>query len=210
MNPYRRQGDPGGRMLDRRLDQLYSSLDDLAARLRTAVAQAVGESLGGLVRDAVLSALARLAGNPPDSEPVPTPSRRWYEPGGWDEGDTERGGPPLWTDDGGGEGEPEPYDEPEPAPPHRLALTASAGLQAAAWCLRSCARRRPVLTSVLAALLVGVVAYAAPALATAFLGLAGTTGPLTRSSSRGATASARAAGGNSPTLPDKADVSNGT
>jgi hypothetical protein len=35
-----------------------------------------------------------------------------------------------------------------------------------------------VLTSVLAALLVGVVSFAAPALAAAFLGLAGSTGPL--------------------------------
>ena len=179
MNPYRRWGEPGGRMLDRRLDQLCSSLDDLGARLRTTVAQAVGESLGGLVRDAVLSALARLSGRPADSEPAPPPARRWYEPGGWEGGDAERGGPALWADDGGRDEEPEPYDEPEPAPPpRRLALTASAGLQAAAWWLRSCARRRPVLTSVLAALLVGVVAFAAPALATTFLGLAGSTGPL--------------------------------
>jgi hypothetical protein len=178
MNLYRRWGDPGGRMLDRRLDQLCSSLDDLGSRLRAAVAEAVGESLGGLVRDAVLSALARLAGNPPDPEPAPPPARRWYETGGWDEGDAERGGPPLWADDGGRDEKREAYDEPEPAPTHRLALTASAGLQAAAWWLRSCARRRPALTSVLAALLVGVVAFASPALAAAFLGLAGSTGPL--------------------------------
>jgi hypothetical protein len=180
MNPYRRRGDPGGRMLDRRLDQLCSSLDDLGSRLRAAVAQAVGESLGGLIRDAVLSALARLAGNPADPEPGPPPSRRWYEPGGWEGGDAGRGGPALWADDGGRDQEPEVYDEPAPAspPPHRLALTASAGLRAAAWWLRSCARRRPALTSVLAALLVGVVAFAAPALAAAFLGLGSSSGPL--------------------------------
>jgi hypothetical protein len=180
MNPYRRWGEPGGRMLNCRLDQLCSSLDDLAARLRAAVAAAVGESLGGLVRDAVLSALARLAGHPPDPEPAPPPARRWYEPGGWEGGDAKRGGPPPWADDGGRDEEPEPYDEPAPAspPPHRLALTASAALQAAAWWLRACPRRRPVLTSVLAALLVGVVAFATPALATAFLGLGGTSGPL--------------------------------
>jgi hypothetical protein len=165
-------------MLDRRLDQLCFSLDDLAARLRAAVAQAVGESLGGLVRDAVLSALARLAGHRPDPEPSPSSSRRWDEPGGWEGDGSGRGGPALWSDDGGRDQEPETYGEPGAAPPpHRLALTASAGLQAAAWWLRSCARQRPVLTSVLAALLVGAVAFATPALATAFLGLGGSTGP---------------------------------
>jgi hypothetical protein len=182
MNSSRDWLDPGGRMLDRRLDQLRSSLDRLAARLRAAVAEAVGESLGGLVGDAVLGALAHLSGHEHDPEPPRPPSRSWYEPGGWNEDDWDQSDAGLWTDDGGREEEFEPSDEPlaGPMPPQRLALTISAGLQAAAWWLRNSARRRPVLTSVLVALLVGGVAFAAPALAAALLGLAGSAGQLHR------------------------------
>jgi hypothetical protein len=180
MNSSRDWLDPGGRMPGRRLDQLRSSLDRLAARLRAAVAEAVGESLGGLVRDAVLGALARLSGHEHDPEPPRPAPRSWYEPGGWNEDDRDQSDAGLWTDDGGGEEEVGPSDEPlaGPTTPHRLTLTISAGLQAAAWWLRNSARRRPVLTSVLAALLVGGVAFAAPALAAALLGLAGSAGQL--------------------------------
>src|ERR1700722_17996647 len=49
--------DPGGRMLARRLDQLCSTLEGLGARLKGTIANAIGETIGGFVRDTALRVL---------------------------------------------------------------------------------------------------------------------------------------------------------
>jgi hypothetical protein len=180
---------PGGRPQPRRLDRLRWDLEDLDGRLRDAVADAVGSALGGLVRDAARRGLDRLAGRRTHLEPRPLrlPGRLGDGRGRLDE-DDRRPGQGLWAEGGGWDDEPEPYDEPPrdeeaavtpgSASAGRLALTASAGLQAAAWWLGRGAGRRPGLAALALALLVGGLAYAAPRLAAAAFGLAGAAGQL--------------------------------
>ena len=49
--------EPGKRILARRLDQLCSTLELLGGRLRATIANAVGETVSGIVRDAALHVL---------------------------------------------------------------------------------------------------------------------------------------------------------
>jgi hypothetical protein len=194
--------DSGG--LLERLDQLRSSLEVLGGRLRAAVAQALGETLGGVVRDTVLLLLDRLAGSSSSHTPEPTPLavRGWDEPSGqhnwsdYDQGGLGRWhGDPyrrpeepfdqphesgLWDQPSEPDHKPELQEEPTPAraPPPRLAWSVSAGLQAAAVWLRNWAGRRPVLIGVVVAFLAGCLAYTAPALVSAAFALAGSLGQL--------------------------------
>jgi hypothetical protein len=187
-----------------RIDQLRSSLEVLGGRLRTAVAEALGETLGGVVRDTVLLLLDRLAGS--SSSPAPEPARlavrNWAERSGqqdWGDYDRDRlerwhgdrrgrpeepfdepSEPGLWGQTGELDDEPDAQAEPTPAwaPPPRLAWSVSAGLQAAALWLRNWAGRRPVLIGVAVAFLAGCLAYTAPGLASAAFALAGSLGQL--------------------------------
>jgi hypothetical protein len=194
--------DSGGLLA--RIDQLRSSLEVLGGRLRAAVAEVLGETLGGVVRDTVLLLLDRLAGSSSSHAPEPArlAVRSWDERSGqpgWDDYDREglqrwHGDPHrrpeepfdqphesgLWGQTGEPDDEPETQQEPTPAraPPPRLAWSVSAGLQAAALWLRNWAGRRPVLIGVAVAFLAGCLAYTAPALASAAFALAGSLGPL--------------------------------
>src|SRR5471030_2608823 len=47
--------DPGAKLLARRLDQLCSTLECLSGRLKATLVSVIGDSIGGLVRDAALS-----------------------------------------------------------------------------------------------------------------------------------------------------------
>jgi hypothetical protein len=161
--------DAGGRMLARRLDQLHTSLDALGDRVRCAVAEAVAESLGGWIHDAFLAALDQFAGWPSEPEPRLLP-RRWEEPGQMIEHNDSRKGA-IWPDSFESKDEPERSDErptpPAQPPSDRLALSLTAGLQAAAWCLRRSDPRRPLLSIVCIALFVGLAVLAAPLLTVA-------------------------------------------
>src|SRR5437660_1687095 len=94
MPPFRNWFTPSGRMLTRRLEQLRTTLDSLGARLRAAVAQAVGETVGVVIRDAVSDALDGITGLLPEPPPQHTrPPQGWpdddaqelWEDGGWDD-----------------------------------------------------------------------------------------------------------------------------
>src|SRR5262249_16200992 len=174
---YRDWSDPGGLTLSRRLDRLRDTLDTLAARLRRGVAEAVAEALGGVIREVLLTALGRLAGDAPASAPEPVRSLRGEVPRGWDGGGTPRDGRRAGRAGGGGDGpggaddapalgrddrlddeddEPGPPEEPPtPAAPPRLAVGAAAGLQAASWWLRRRACGRPLLAALGVGLLAG-------------------------------------------------------
>src|SRR5688500_7836243 len=99
MATFRRLIDPGG--LSAHLDRLRSTLEALRERLRAAVAGAVGDSVAGLVRDAIQAVLAgtmpvehdRTFAN--DRHVQRTPSWRSGEASIWDEpsDDTD------WRDD---------------------------------------------------------------------------------------------------------------
>ena len=68
--------DPGGKMLAFRLDQFCSTLECLGAKLRGAIANAIGETIGCIVRDAALHALDEVAQRQTGAGPVRDPSTR--------------------------------------------------------------------------------------------------------------------------------------
>ena len=166
--------DSGGRMLARRLDQLCETLEGLSARLRSTIANAIGETIGGFVHDSALRLLDDLTERLPDGAPPPSArslrdtlvklAGEDYEPnrpGFWaDEQDTSR---------------PEPKTECEPvsSAPERLPTALSTGLQAAAWCLRRWSGKGRMLTTFAVGLLAAGVAYIGGPIAVAVLSLAG-------------------------------------
>jgi phage baseplate assembly protein W len=169
MRSYRNAFVSGGSLLSRRLDQLRSTLDSLGSRLRTAVSQAVGETVGVVVRDAVNSALDRVAGILPEPEPPRASSRSWNED---EEEDL------MWSDDGWDEQHPEPSDRapPDTGSTQRMTLSVTAGLSAAAWWLRRWTGRLALASTTAVGLIAGCTVFAAPMLANAGLRLMGTVG----------------------------------
>lgn len=159
---------PSGRMLTRRLNQLRSTLDALGSRLRTAVSQAVGETVGVVVRDALNTALDQLAGFPPAPDPPPARSREWYDD---DEQDP-------WPNDGWDDEKPELYERapPDESRSNQLALSLSAGLAAAAWWWRRWTGRFGLVRTAVVGVLTSCTVYSAPVLATVGLRLIGSAG----------------------------------
>ena len=93
MRSYRNMMVPSRQLLTRQLDHLRSTLDALGSRLREAVSQAVGETVGVVMRDVVNNTLDRISGSLPDREPVRERQRSWddqddddpWADDGWDE-----------------------------------------------------------------------------------------------------------------------------
>jgi len=161
----------GRTFLHQRLDQLSDSLRDLTTKLRAAVANAVGQSLGTVVRDSVLRVLHAL------QDPVPetnhwNPKDRRGDPFA----DDEESGQGLWR----GERDHERYrhyqdydeeeQEQEQPQPTRLTVAVCAALEAT-----SAARRflgkQTILTLLGVGLAAGCMAYWTPTLAIASIGL---------------------------------------
>ena len=61
---------PGGKMLARRLDHLCSTLESLSVRLRDTIANAVGETIGAIVRDTALGVLGEITRYFPPESPA--------------------------------------------------------------------------------------------------------------------------------------------
>lgn len=164
--------DPGGRWLDRRLEELRLTLESLGARLRERVATVIGETLGTVARDTLLQTLANLN----DYHPEPVHSR----PRTWDDS--------RWYADQRDEFEPwfddqDDYDRPqdncaEQSSPTRLTLAWTTALHGIAWCLGRRAERPRVIPLLAIGLLAGCVAYTMPTLAMVGLGLIGSAGQL--------------------------------
>jgi hypothetical protein len=143
-----------GRSLAAHLDHLRCTIDALAGRLRDAVAQAVGQSVAGTVREVVR---ALLGTGPPERE-SPFAATRTPEPSAWWRDEQERRWPVTranpWSYDE--EDEPDRFDSSTPpgdAVPARWCRALAAGLEAAAWWLR----RQVGKPSLLAALAVGLI-----------------------------------------------------
>ena len=166
--------DPGGRILARRLDQLCLTLENLSARLRSTIATAIGETIGGFVRDSALRILDDLTEYLPDAAPPPSASslretlvKRAGE-------DYEPDGQGFWSD------EPQPgcrddakESEPVSAAALRLPTALSTGLQAVAWCLRRWSGEGRMLTTFAVGIVAAGIAYIGGPLAAAVLSLAG-------------------------------------
>jgi hypothetical protein len=134
------QRETNGTLLARRLDQLGAALKELHSRLHASVAEVVGQTLGGFVRDAVWQLLDDLALDSPGPIQPPShrPRKRWEDFSGMEA--QEPDGPTFWPD---GEEDRQPGLEQHRRPrPGRLALALCAGLQAAAWWLRHRKRRK--------------------------------------------------------------------
>src|SRR5271170_7354340 len=87
MNNYRKWLDPGGFKLARRLEQLRDSFNDLAARLRSTVASAVGETLGNVIQDVMLHTLNRLSATDSPVERPGLPLHQDHWSGSYDRGE---------------------------------------------------------------------------------------------------------------------------
>src|ERR1051326_1922715 len=114
--------DPGGRRLSRRIDQLRDTLDHLGERLRGTIADAIGQTLSGIVRDTALRVLDHIANYFPgsgDSQPI-------AQRDSWNDRD-------IWMDPEE-ECEREPQQAAESA--DRVATAISAGMYVASLWLR--------------------------------------------------------------------------
>lgn len=175
MNSPRNWLDPGGSLL-RRVDQLRTTLESLGTRLRQTVAEALGKTLGSVVRDAVLSVLEHLVQHLPG--PKVTAPRSQHRPqdswSGLEDEDCDHHD--LWpeeVEETAGLGS-FPERPPEQHQPRSWVLALTAGLRAASWLLpRSSSRRAWLAGSALTAF-VAVVGYLSPAVTTAGLTLIAT------------------------------------
>jgi len=168
--------DPGGRILARRLDQLCLTLESLSARLRSTIAAAIGETIGGFVRDSALRILDDLTEYLPDAAPPPSArslgntraklAGEDYEPDGAGFWSDERE-PTRLEDETKGEG------EALSSVPERLPTALSTGLQAAAWCLRRWSGQGRMLTTFAVGLVAAGIAYIGGPIAAVVLSLAG-------------------------------------
>jgi hypothetical protein len=153
--------DTYGRSIADHAERLANTLDTLAARVRDAIAVAVGTTMDGIVQAAVRAALAELLGINPAEPPEPVPryprsSSYWDEP-----------------DDGWGRDYHDPFDDPFEPPPARPAAREVIDHQPRRWAalillgarlLTDWLRRRPTRTcwrTLVAASLIAGLALAA-------------------------------------------------
>jgi hypothetical protein len=162
--------DAGKRMLARRLDHLFNTLENLRGQLRSTLANAVGETLGMLVRDSAMQVLEALPFHGREPPAFASTSRR-YQPDmrGRSSYQEDRG---YWDDDY--EEDEELIDPIEPAPPEpvRLPTALSAGLQAAAWWLRRWPTAKHPLTVLTVTLTATAAAFFGGPLVMVMFGLA--------------------------------------
>jgi hypothetical protein len=163
--------DPGGRMLAHRLDQFCSTLECLGEKLRSTIANAIGETIGCIVRDAALHALDEVAQRQTDAETVRGPFSR---PGPLSvaQPHLDRNEPDYWADKEQERFEPYEVNQPTPAPTERLPAALSAGLQTASWWLRRWSGRGRTLTTLAIGLVATGIAFLGGPLVIAVLGLA--------------------------------------
>ena len=160
--------EPGKRILARRLDQLCSTLELLGGRLRATIANAVGETISGIVRDAALHVLDDVTQYLPDSSRMSDRVRDTLPRDDYRR--DERG---YWADE---EPEPDYEDPPDRSVPvqERLPTALAAGLQAASWWLRRWSGQGRIVSTLAVGLVAAGIAYIGGPLAALVLGLAGT------------------------------------
>ena len=170
MRSIRDRIEPGGTLLGRRLDQLRDALGDISLRLRSAVANAIGQSLGTVVRDTVLRVLSAL------QEPLSvsnTTHKPWQDPFLDDEERTKDEESGLWSEDGEEDQGWESRDEKpvgEHSNPARLTVAVCVGMEAVV-AARRFLGKNTLLSLLGIGLATGCVAYIAPTVAVAGLGL---------------------------------------
>ena len=159
---------PGSKLLARRLDQLCSTLECLSGRLKTTLVSVVGDSIGGLVRDAAMGVLDNV--NKCLADPSQNPSVAQARPfAAYPEDDDSD----YWYDDVTQAREnPAPQPWSTPTQPGRLPAALSAGLQVASFWLRRWSGRSRLLITCVAGLAATGFAFLGGPLAMALLDLA--------------------------------------
>jgi len=157
--------DTGRTFLQHRLDQLRDSLRDITIKLRSAVANAVGQSLGTVVRDTVLRVLHAL------QDPVPE-TNRWNprDRRGDPFIDDEESGHDLWRSERGYERDYHDEEDQSQSEPTRLTVAVCAALEATS-AARKFLGKQTILTLLGFGLAAGCMAYWTPTLTVASLGL---------------------------------------
>jgi hypothetical protein len=169
MNYYHAHADPP-RSLASRLRSLNDNLQELASRLKEAIASAVSSTLGQAIRDLIRQLLGDEESRPGERRSYggafedQSRSRSYgkfdREDRYWEDRDDDR-----WNE------EKEDWKEPAQTPSNsgngrRLNVAFSTAIQSALWWLRTQPCRRPVLTTTLVALAAGGTALiAGPTLA---------------------------------------------
>jgi hypothetical protein len=152
--------------VQRRLEHLCHKLTALQDRLRSSVAETVGQALGSVVRDAILHVFGNAGSYLPIPVQRPFRSDRlvWDEPG-LDDNPDHVG---FWPDQN------ESAEDLKPAKPQSARLTAALALllQTAAVCLER-RKSKSGLLMLVAGVLAGCAAYTVPLLAVVGLGLLG-------------------------------------
>lgn len=164
--------ETGSDLLARRLDELCGNLESLSVRLRGTIANTVGETIGGIVRDAALSVIDAFTGClSRRSERRPAPRHDYAS----DPRDYETEGA-YWADEDW-ESEVGEEFEAQPSPTVRRMPTAvSAGLLAAAFWLRRAGHVHSLATTCTIGLIATAVAYFGGPVAVALVDLATSAG----------------------------------
>jgi hypothetical protein len=165
--------EPGRKVLAHRLDQLCVTLENLGARLRGTIANAIGETIGGIVRDTALRVLDEATHYLPSHDPgLPPPFRTASDP--LARGNYEPQERSYWADYEEDPYEPDCAEPTTPTPPERLPSALSTGLQAASWWLRRWSGRGRTLTTLAVGVLAAGLAFLGGPLVGVVLGFAGT------------------------------------
>lgn len=164
------------------LAQLTASLERLDERLREGLASAVGQTIAGAIREALLLLLSEKGvvpsfhGDPhrlsaPWQNAAQTASADGLEPERlpWEEQED-----PRWSQEDDPWNPQVAQELPAPAKPRRWFSALAAGWQATSWWLRKPPRRFHLLTALGVGLAVGMAALMAGPLAGAGLGVLGT------------------------------------
>ena len=157
-------------MLAHRLAQLCETLENLGARLRSTIADVLGETIGFMIRDTALRVLDEVTEYLPAADSFSFPMR------GNDQDRLDRQQHDdecsYWDDEDEVPYEPARLGRAAPPPPARLRTALSAGLQAASWWLRRWTGRKRVITTLAVGLIATGAAFFGGPLVITVVGLA--------------------------------------
>jgi hypothetical protein len=139
MRSFRSLIDPGGRPLAHHLDRLRQTLEGYRERLREALAGALSETVGDLVRDVLVALLQEADAGQPARPYAPRPYRPPSAPYGWREGPEDEYDPDDIPPDDEDDDRAPPASGSAPSP---WPLALAVGLRTAAWWLQHRPGRR--------------------------------------------------------------------
>jgi hypothetical protein len=162
MSFLRRTLRAAARRLAARVDELCNTLDTIAARVRAATADAIGETITDIVRDAAIFAFDRISPNVRGPSSSRTSSRYRRTPNQddlWNTDNEEDDDDFDESDFDQDEADPGYVDTAAPDRVDRMSIAVSAGLQVAAWWIKRQTGRGGVLMSMAVSIVATGLAY---------------------------------------------------